>query len=205
MCNCRCQAHSRLHQFPPSAVDPPVTKGQPVPLMLIVPGQSATFTVTATGVNLMYQWQKDGRDISGATSATYTIAVVAESDEGEYQCVVSNTAGFVTSTAANLTLCKLSVSVYMPIMPCIIILKRFSDNELFCGNFKLSSILHYILSLKMLWFTFFTEVFVANNDSSNHAACNILVCIPFLMNKVWSAMFTLAVCTALLIFCACFP
>ena len=82
--------------------------GQPVSLTLVVPGQPAIFFVTATGDNLMYQWQKDGVDIAtGASSATYTIAAVAESDEGEYQCVVTNAANSVTSTAASLTVCKL--------------------------------------------------------------------------------------------------
>ena len=84
---------------------------QPVSLTLIVPGQTATFTVTATGdnlmYNLMYQWQKDGSNIStGANSATYTISAVTESDEGEYRCVVSNAANLVTSTAASLKVCK---------------------------------------------------------------------------------------------------
>ena len=80
---------------------------QPVSLTLVIPGQSATFTVTATGSNLMYQWQKDGSNITtGATSAIYTIPTVAESNEGEYQCVVTNDANAVTSTAANLTVCK---------------------------------------------------------------------------------------------------
>ena len=80
---------------------------QPVSLMLVVAGQPATFTVTATGDNLMYQWQKDGVDIAtGDNSATYTIAAVAESDEGAYRCVVSNAANSVTSTAASLTVCK---------------------------------------------------------------------------------------------------
>ena len=80
---------------------------QPVSLTLVVPGQSATFSVTATGDNLMYQWQKDGVNIAtGANSATYTVTAVAESDEGEYQCVVSNAANPVTSTAASLTVCK---------------------------------------------------------------------------------------------------
>ena len=79
----------------------------PDPQLLIVPEQSATFTVTATGSSLMYQWQKDGVDIAtGANSATYTIDMVAESDEGEYRCVVSNAANSVTSTAASLTVCK---------------------------------------------------------------------------------------------------
>ena len=93
--------------LPPSAVDPPVITGQPVSLTLVVPGQSATFTVTATGDSLMYQWQKDAVNIAtGANSATYKIESVAESDEGEYRCVVSNTANSVTSTAAGLSVCK---------------------------------------------------------------------------------------------------
>ena len=75
--------------------------------MLVVPGQRATFIVTATGSNLMYQWQKDGVNIAtGANSAIYTIDMVAESDEGEYQCVVTNAANSITSTAASLTVCK---------------------------------------------------------------------------------------------------
>ena len=82
--------------------------GQPVSLTLVVPGQTSTFTVTTTGDNLMYQWQKDGSNITtGATSATYTIAAVAESDEGEYRCVVTNAANSVTSSGANLTVCEL--------------------------------------------------------------------------------------------------
>ena len=107
-----------LHPFlppppslPPSlllyAVDPAVITDQPVSLTLVVPGQPATFTVSATGDSLMYQWQKDTVNIAtGANSATYTIDMVAESDEGEYQCVVSNTANSVPSTTASLTVCK---------------------------------------------------------------------------------------------------
>ena len=56
----------------------------------------------------MYQWQKDGSNITtGATSSTYNIAAVAESNEGEYRCVVTNAANSVNSTAASLTVCKL--------------------------------------------------------------------------------------------------
>ena len=95
-----------LQSFPLSAVNPPTITIHPVSLTLVVPGQRATFTVTATGDSLMYQWQKNGRNIAEATSATYTIEVVAESDTGMYRCVVSNAAGPVTSTAASLTVCK---------------------------------------------------------------------------------------------------
>ena len=87
-------------------MDPPLITKQPDPLVLVAE-QPATITLIATGDNLMYQWQKDGVDIAtGANSATYTIAEAAESDEGEYRCVVTNAAISVTSTAASLTVCK---------------------------------------------------------------------------------------------------
>ena len=93
--------------LPPSAVDPAMITGKPVSLTLVVPGQPATFTVSATGDSLMYQWQKDTVNIAtGANSASYMIAAVAESDEGMYRCVVSNTANSVPSTAASLSVCK---------------------------------------------------------------------------------------------------
>ena len=80
--------------------------GQPVSLTFAVPGQSATFTINAVGDSLMYQWQKDGSDITGANSDTYTIAAITESDMGMYQCVVSNDAETIISTAVSLTVCK---------------------------------------------------------------------------------------------------
>ena len=38
----------------------------------VVVGQSATFSVTATGENLVYQWKNNQTPIAGATSSTYT-------------------------------------------------------------------------------------------------------------------------------------
>lgn len=67
-------------------------------------GQPATFQVSATGTPpLSYQWRKGANNIPGATSATYTIASTQTSDAGNYQVVVSNAAGSVTSQVATLT------------------------------------------------------------------------------------------------------
>ena len=67
-------------------------------------GQSVTFTVAASGsAPLSYQWKKNGSNISGATSSSYTISTVTSGDAGNYTCYVSNACGNVTSNAATLT------------------------------------------------------------------------------------------------------
>lgn len=69
----------------------------------VAPGSSVTFTVAASGSGtLSYRWQKDGTTIAGATSTSYAIASVAETDAADYTCVVSNAYGSVTSDAATL-------------------------------------------------------------------------------------------------------
>lgn len=62
----------------------------------------ASFSVTATGSSLVYQWKKDTIDILGANGPTYTIPSATLSDEGQYTVVVSNGCGSVTSNAATL-------------------------------------------------------------------------------------------------------
>jgi len=68
-------------------------------------GQTATFSVGAAGTPpLTYQWQKNGVDIPGATSSSYTTPATTSADTGTiFRVVVSNTAGSVTSNSATLT------------------------------------------------------------------------------------------------------
>ncbi len=49
-----------------------------------------------------YQWQKNGRDIKGATQPVYAIKNVTSKDAGTYRVVISSIAGKVTSRAAKL-------------------------------------------------------------------------------------------------------
>jgi hypothetical protein len=70
-------------------------------------GQTANFSVTATGAGLTYQWQSKPSgagsfsDIPSATSNTYTTPATLITDNGtQFRCVVS---GSVTSNAATLT------------------------------------------------------------------------------------------------------
>ncbi|MDR3328526.1 MAG: endonuclease/exonuclease/phosphatase family protein [Prevotellaceae bacterium] len=62
----------------------------------------ALFTVQASGTALRYQWQKDGKDIGGATSFQYAIGKANNPHIGYYACTVSNEVGSATSQAAAL-------------------------------------------------------------------------------------------------------
>lgn len=84
----------------------------------VTKGNTATFSVAATGEKLSYQWQQstdNGQswtDISGANAATYITAATTTSMNGyQYRCVVSNSAGSVTSNAVTLTVNAATVSV----------------------------------------------------------------------------------------------
>lgn len=70
----------------------------------VTEGDTATFSVTATGSNLTYQWQLNGVDISGATSSSYTTPALTVGDSGnEYTVVITNELGSVTSDPAVVT------------------------------------------------------------------------------------------------------
>jgi glucose/arabinose dehydrogenase len=68
-------------------------------------GQPATFTVAASGsAPLSYQWQRNGANLTGATTASYTLAAAQASDNGAaFGCMVTNSFGSATSNPATLT------------------------------------------------------------------------------------------------------
>lgn len=83
---------------------PPLVIAQPASYTAIV-GQTATFSVIASGtLPITYQWQRNGISIPGATTSSYTIAATTAADNGaQFNVMVSNVAGSVSSTAADLT------------------------------------------------------------------------------------------------------
>ena len=84
----------------------PVAPTVSQPASITVPlGQTATFTVSATGTGtLTYQWFKNGNPISGANSSSYTTPPTVAGDTGAvFTVLVSNSVGSVTSGPATLT------------------------------------------------------------------------------------------------------
>jgi CSLREA domain-containing protein len=77
-------------------------------------GQSVTFNVAATGVNLSYQWRKGGMPIGGAMASSYTINAVSFADQGSYEVVVTGTCGNATSSAAMLAVTCQTITVNAP-------------------------------------------------------------------------------------------
>ena len=89
---------------PPTVTTPPVITAQPAP-QAVLTDATATFSVTATGPGLTYQWKKNGTPIVGAVAATYTTPAVTRVDNGAlYTVVVTNVDGNATSNPAALSL-----------------------------------------------------------------------------------------------------
>jgi hypothetical protein len=68
------------------------------------PGTNVTFTVVASGITpFSYQWRFNGTNLVGATSSGYTVNSVTTNHAGNYQVVVTNSSGSITSSIAVLT------------------------------------------------------------------------------------------------------
>jgi hypothetical protein len=104
-CKTAANAHSNTATLTvtTAAVVPTIT-AQPAN-RTVTAGQTATFSVVASGiVPLTYQWQRNGANIGGATSSSYTTLGTTSSDNGAtFRVVVSNSAGRTTSNSATLT------------------------------------------------------------------------------------------------------
>ena len=78
-------------------------------------GSQATFSVAVTGLLPTYQWRRNGMDITGANSSSYTILAVDWSNNGDtYDVVISNGCSAETSDAASLTVTKKSQTIDFP-------------------------------------------------------------------------------------------
>ena len=92
-----------------TSINPPVICKQPVNLC-VIDGGIASFSVRATGDNLIYQWQLNGQNItdgsifSGSTTNTLNISNVSGLNNSIFTVIVSNSCSSVTS-------CKVTLQV----------------------------------------------------------------------------------------------
>jgi hypothetical protein len=107
-----------VNKPPPPSAQAPTISTQPAN-QSVPAGQSATFSVTASGTApLTYQWQENGTPIAGATSASYMTPVTTSSDNGlQFRVVVTNSAGSVTSNSASLTVTAAAVAPSITTQP----------------------------------------------------------------------------------------
>ena len=89
----------------------------------VTEGETATFDVTASGTEpLSYQWQRWNsgvwEDISGETSASYTILSASQLDDGaRFRCMVTNAGGSVPSDECILTVIPLNSAIDLVKLP----------------------------------------------------------------------------------------
>ncbi len=84
-----------------AAGPPPTISAQPQ-AQAAAAGGTAVFSVSATDAT-GYQWQRNGVNIAGATSATFTLPNIQSANAGNYTCIITNTDGLSTSAPAALT------------------------------------------------------------------------------------------------------
>ncbi|HLP76591.1 MAG TPA: immunoglobulin domain-containing protein, partial [Candidatus Paceibacterota bacterium] len=91
-------------------VTPPSITSQPTSLVT-TQGLSASFSVGASGTApLSYQWRFNNANLSGKTTSSLTLNPVSTANAGNYDVIVSNSGGSVTSSVVSLT-------VVVPVTP----------------------------------------------------------------------------------------
>jgi hypothetical protein len=68
----------------------------------LLAGQNTTLSVAATGLDLTYQWRKNGVNIPGAVGASLVLQKINSANAGRYDVVITNPAGSITSAPITL-------------------------------------------------------------------------------------------------------
>ena len=102
------------YTYVPVAFDPPVIEVQPKNQM-VSQGTTVTLSVRVTGATpLSYQWQLEGKNLSGGTADSFTIENVQPYDAGNYRVIAKNAYGAVTSAVAVITMSAAPVFIQQP-------------------------------------------------------------------------------------------
>lgn len=89
-------------QFPTNVF---VLSGPTPATQTVAVGNPFSFSIVAGGTSpYTYQWRHAGTNIPSANSDTYSVASATTADLGNYDCIIGNTYGSITSSIAVLTL-----------------------------------------------------------------------------------------------------
>ena len=108
----------------------------------VIVSNDVTFSVTAEGSDLSYQWRFNDVAINGATDDSLTLTNIQSTDTGDYNVLVSNSAGSVISSNATLAV----------LVPPAIIKQPQSQSSLANKNVSLSVTATGTAPLSYFWF-----------------------------------------------------
>ncbi len=95
-----------------SAASAPVITSSPAPRTVVVGSSTALSVGVSSATAVSYQWRKGGVPINGATSGTYTLSGAQLGDSTNFDVVVTNSVGSVTSAPAAVTVVRRSYAGY---------------------------------------------------------------------------------------------
>jgi len=93
--------------------DKPTIATQPQDIQTC-PGSNVSFSFTANGSNLSYQWYKKAVLLVNDTNTTLNFTNIAFADTGSYHCVIKNTCGHVLTNFVRITIQSVPVATITP-------------------------------------------------------------------------------------------
>lgn len=96
-------------------VSGPVITTQPRSLRVSA-GQSASFTITATGTGLSYRWTFNDATIQGETAATLNIVRVSMAHAGSYRVIVTDSSGRSTPSDVAILTVDVAPNTQIPVL-----------------------------------------------------------------------------------------
>lgn len=156
-------------------------------------GANVTFTATAYGTApLIYQWRLHDTNLPGANASTYNITGVLAQHAGNYDVIVSDFSGAITSAVTTLTVTGISVPPEITTQPQSQVINLGS-------NTTFSVVASGTAPLKYQWRFFGTNLsgatnssFIRTNTQLNHAG-DYTVVVTNSTGSVTSAVATLSV------------
>ena len=83
-------------------LDAPEITAQPIGPRVVAEEDEIIILVEALGLDIKFQWRKDGSEVPNATESSYVIPEAKEDDNGIYTCQISNDAGALLSSDVRL-------------------------------------------------------------------------------------------------------